>query len=102
MTIAQPILLLDVDGTLIEDRGYRCAQVEAARHVCRKWGLPDYTPTEREINILHACGYSNEWDSTAFNVGINLVEAGRGNSARPDFAGPAAATAHGPTSPAGP
>ena len=82
----QPILLLDIDGTLIEDRGYRHAQVEAARYVCAKWGLPTHTPTEQEINVLHACGYSNEWDSTAFNVGINLVEAGRGNRARPDFA----------------
>jgi len=80
-----PILLLDIDGTLIEDRGYRCAQVEAARHVCALWGLPTHVPDEREINVLHACGYSNEWDSTAFNVGINLVEAARGNVDRPDF-----------------
>ncbi|BCX04268.1 MAG: hypothetical protein KatS3mg053_2206 [Candidatus Roseilinea sp.] len=86
MSVASPILLLDVDGTLIEDRGYRCAQVEAARFVCRKWGLPEHTPTDEEINVLHACGFSNEWDSTAFNVGINLVEASRGNGARPDFA----------------
>ncbi|MCS6846384.1 MAG: hypothetical protein RMN52_01555 [Anaerolineae bacterium] len=86
MSAASPILLLDVDGTLIEDRGYRCAQVEAARFVCRRWGLPDHTPTEDEINVLHACGFSNEWDSTAFNVGINLVESQRGNGARPDFA----------------
>jgi len=82
----RPILLLDIDGTLIEDRGYRHAQVEAARYVCARWSLPTHTPTDREINVLHACGYSNEWDSTAFNVGINLVEAGRGNQARPDFA----------------
>ncbi|MDW8351541.1 MAG: hypothetical protein RML99_06485 [Anaerolineae bacterium] len=86
MSAPPPILLLDVDGTLIEDRGYRCAQVEAARFVCRKWGLPEHTPTEDEINILHACGFSNEWDSTAFNVGINLVEAHRSGAARPDFA----------------
>lgn len=86
MSAASPILLLDVDGTLIEDRGYRCAQVEAARFVCRRWGLPDHKPTEDEINVLHACGFSNEWDSTAFNVGINLVESQRGNRARPDFA----------------
>lgn len=86
MSALSPILLLDVDGTLIEDRGYRCAQVEAARFVCRKWGLPDHTPTEDEINVLHACGFSNEWDSTAFNVGINLIESHRSSGVRPDFA----------------
>ncbi len=86
MSALAPILLLDVDGTLIEDRGYRCAQVEAARFVCRKWGLPDYTPTEDEINVLHACGFSNEWDSTAFNVGINLLTHRCGRPGRPDFA----------------
>jgi len=84
--MSPPILLLDIDGTLIDDRGYRHAQVEAARHVCASWGLPTHTPDEQEINVLHACGYSNEWDSTAFNVGINLVEAARGNHSRPDFA----------------
>jgi len=84
--MSAPVLLLDIDGTLIDDRGYRQAQVEAARHVCISWGLPTYTPDEQEINVLHACGYSNEWDSTAFNVGINLVEAARGNRNRPDFA----------------
>lgn len=81
-----PLLLLDIDGTLIEDRGYRHAQVAAARWVCRRHGWPDHTPTDHEINVLHACGFSNEWDSTPFNVGINLVEAGRNNGARPDFA----------------
>ena len=84
--MSAPILLLDIDGTLIEDRGYRRAQVEAARYVCASWGVPTHTPDEQEINVLHACGYSNEWDSTAFNVGINLVEAARGNPGRPDFA----------------
>ncbi len=83
--MSAPILLLDIDGTLIDDRGYRHAQVEAARYVCASWGLPTHTPDEQEINMLHACGYSNEWDSTAFNVGINLVEAARGNRSRPDF-----------------
>jgi hypothetical protein len=81
-----PILLLDVDGTLIHDRGYRHAQVEAAKWVCRKRNLPEHTPADHEINVLHACGYSNEWDSVPFNVGINLVLAQRGDVSRPDFA----------------
>lgn len=89
-----PVLLLDVDGTLIEDRGYRHAQVAAAKHVCEKLGLPTHAPSDHEINVLHACGFSNEWDSTPFNVGINLLASSRGDpgiehgtsGARPDFA----------------
>ena len=82
----QKILLLDVDGTLIEDRGYRHAMVAAAQHVCRRRNLPTHAPTDHEINVLHACGFSNEWDSVPFTVGINLLLAARGDDARPDFA----------------
>jgi hypothetical protein len=80
------ILLLDVDGTLIHDRGYRHAQVAAAQHVCRRRNLPAHAPNDHEINVLHACGFSNEWDSVPFNVGINLLMAERGDDAQPDFA----------------
>lgn len=79
------ILLLDVDGTLIEDRGYRHAMVAAAQQVCRRRSLPTHAPTDHEINVLHACGFSNEWDSVPFTVGINLLAA-NGDDARPDFA----------------
>jgi hypothetical protein len=80
-----PVLLLDVDGTLIEDRGYRHALVAAAQRVCQKRGLPTWAPTDHEINVLHACGYSNEWDSVPFTVGINMLDARNGNGAQPDF-----------------
>lgn len=82
----QKILLLDVDGTLIEDRGYRHAMVAAAQHVCRRRNLPMHAPTDHEINVLHACGFSNEWDSVPFTVGINLLLAAHSDDARPDFA----------------
>jgi hypothetical protein len=80
------ILLLDVDGTLIHDRGYRHGMVAAAQHVCRRHNLPTHAPTDHEINVLHACGFSNEWDSVPFTVGINLLLAERGDDAKPDFA----------------
>jgi hypothetical protein len=80
------ILLLDVDGTLIHDRGYRHAMVAAAQHVCRRRALPTHAPTDHEINVMHACGFSNEWDSVPFTVGINLLLAANGDDARPDFA----------------
>jgi hypothetical protein len=82
----QTILLLDVDGTLIHDRGYRHAMVAAAQHVCRRRNLPTHAPTDHEINVMHACGFSNEWDSVPFTVGINLLLAARGEDASPDFA----------------
>jgi hypothetical protein len=80
------ILLLDVDGTLIHDRGYRHAMVAAAQHVCRRRALPTHAPTDHEINAMHACGFSNEWDSVPFTVGINLLLAANGDDAPPDFA----------------
>jgi hypothetical protein len=82
----QKILLLDVDGTLIHDLGYRHAMVAAAQHVCRRRNLPTHAPTDHEINVLHACGFSNEWDSVPFTVGINLLLAANGDDAPPDFA----------------
>ncbi len=79
------LFLLDVDGTLIHDLGYRHAMVAVTERVCAERGLPTYAPTDYEINVLHSCGYSNEWDSIPFSVGINLLNARCGNTARPDF-----------------
>lgn len=81
-------MLLDVDGTLIHDRGYRHALVMATQYICGQRGLPTHAPTDHEINVLHSCGYSNEWDSVPFTVGINLLLAHHdlANGTRPDFA----------------
>ena len=89
----RPVLLLDVDGTLIEDRAYRQALVLSAQTICERRGLSVFAPTDHEINILHSCGFSNEWDSLPFAVGINLLHshlsqnghAGHGTGTGPDF-----------------
>jgi hypothetical protein len=79
------ILLLDMDGTLIHDRGYRRAMILGSQWICNERALPTFTPTEDEINIMHSCGYSNEWDSIPFTVGINLLHKTMNDAQRPDF-----------------
>ena len=92
--LSELLFLLDVDGTLIEDRGYRHALVAAAQYICGKRDLPTCAPTDHEINVLHACGFSNEWDSVPFTVGINLLNGFNGDGIRPDFGEWATKTKH--------
>ncbi|MCW1970281.1 MAG: hypothetical protein KIH69_019385 [Anaerolineae bacterium] len=80
------ILLLDIDGTLIHDRGYRHAMRKTIEWVGQQRGLPTHAPAEQEINVLHSCGYSNEWDSVPFSIGINMLMQHLGDNNRPDFA----------------
>jgi hypothetical protein len=71
------ILLLDLDGTLIDDRGYRAAIDATISRYSRAHGLPDWPPTDEEVGVLHAHGFSNEWDSVAFLLGAVHVETAR-------------------------
>ncbi|MCS7061178.1 MAG: hypothetical protein RMN25_08415 [Anaerolineae bacterium] len=82
------ILLLDMDGTLIDDRGYRAAIDATITHYCQEHGLPVFTPSDEDIAVLHAHGFSNEWDSVAFMVGVIYTEthrAGNNRPRRPDY-----------------
>lgn len=82
------ILLLDMDGTLIDDRGYRAAIDATITHYCRQRGLPVFTPSDEDVAVLHAHGFSNEWDSVAFMVGVMYAErhaAGAEQAGRPDY-----------------
>ncbi len=82
------ILLLDMDGTLIDDRGYRAAIDATLTHYCRRHCLPVFTPSDEDVTVLHAHGFSNEWDSIAFLAGVIHAEtyrAGQNRPDRPDF-----------------
>jgi hypothetical protein len=78
-------LLLDLDGTLIHDRGYRAAIDATVIHYCEQNGLTAYPPSDEDVHVLHAHGYSNEWDSVAFLVGILHCSQITGETGRPDF-----------------
>ncbi len=71
------ILLLDLDGTLIDDRGYRAAIDATIVHYSLRHGLPAWPPTDDEVSVLHAHGFSNEWDSVAFLLGAAHLEVAR-------------------------
>ena len=68
------ILLLDMDGTLIDDRGYRAAIDATIVEYCRRHDLPGFPPSDEDVHVLHAHGYSNEWDSVAFMLGVIHLE----------------------------
>ncbi len=82
------ILLLDMDGTLIDDRGYRAAIDATITRFCQQHRLPVFTPSDDDVAVLHAHGFSNEWDSVAFLAGVIYAEsyrAGEGRPERPDY-----------------
>lgn len=64
------LILLDLDGTLIHDRGYRAAIDATILRYARQNDLPACAPSDDDVHLLHAHGYSNEWDSVAFLAGI--------------------------------
>jgi hypothetical protein len=69
------ILLFDVDGVLVEDRGYRAAVIATVNTFSRQMGLNDTHLTPGSIDLFHAHGFVNEWDSTPFVIGSLILEA---------------------------
>jgi phosphoglycolate phosphatase-like HAD superfamily hydrolase len=69
------LLLFDVDGVLVEDRGYRAAVIATVNYFSRHMGVNDTHLTPASIDLFHAHGFVNEWDSTPFILGVLLIEA---------------------------
>lgn len=78
-------ILLDLDGTLIRDRGYRAAIDATVIGYSQQHHLPIYPPYDDDIHLLHAHGYSNEWDTVAFLAGILHHAQNTGFVGRPDY-----------------
>jgi phosphoglycolate phosphatase-like HAD superfamily hydrolase len=68
------LLLFDVDGVLVDARGYLKALQDTVAHFSRKMGAGDHPPTEEEVRTFEANGLTSEWDSGAACVGVLLVE----------------------------
>jgi hypothetical protein len=79
------LFLLDLDGTLIRDRGYRAAIDATVIGYSQQHHLSVYPPSDDDIYLLHAHGYSNEWDTVAFLAGILHHAQNTGLSGRPDY-----------------
>ena len=76
------ILLFDIDGVLIDDRGYRAGIVATVNLYSRIMGQGDRAPNPAEVEIFHAHGYTNEWDICPFAIGALIVSTLR---AHPDL-----------------
>ena len=77
------ILLLDVDGVLVEDRGYRAGVVATINYYSRLMGQGDRAPDAVAIEVFHAHGFTNEWDICPLAIGILITAALKQN---PDLA----------------
>lgn len=59
----QTIFLFDIDGVLVEPRGYRAAVQAALQYFTREMGLqPAHLPGEEEISLFEASRITSEWD----------------------------------------
>ena len=66
-----PIFLFDIDGVLVEPRGYQAAFQATVRHFTRQMGLPDeLTPDEDDIALFEANRVTSEWDSVPLTLAI--------------------------------
>lgn len=68
------LLLFDVDGVLVEPRGYLKALQDTVTRFSRQMGLGELPPTEQDVHAFEACGLTSEWDSGAACVGALLLE----------------------------
>jgi hypothetical protein len=68
------ILLLDVDGVLIEDGGYYAALVKTLDYFNRLLGAGPIVFSLPDRDQFHARGYVNEWDLCPLCAGILLIE----------------------------
>jgi len=74
------ILLLDVDGVLVDDRGYRAGVAATINHYSQMMGQGDRAPDAAAIEVFHAHGFTNEWDICPLAIGILITAGLRENS----------------------
>lgn len=68
------LLLFDVDGVLVNARGYLRALQDTVAHFGRALGLGEHLLSEADVRTLEACGLTSEWDSAPVCVGALLIE----------------------------
>ncbi len=56
------ILILDIDGVLLQPGGYREAVKATINYFTRQAGLPDLAPGEEVLAFFESQGITNEWD----------------------------------------
>jgi len=66
------IVLFDIDGVLIESRGYRAATMATLSHLYAELGLKFPLPSAQTIGLMESFGITNEWDMIAFCISMIL------------------------------
>ncbi len=66
------ILLFDMDGVLLESRGYHLALQETVRRMARALGFGDATLSTDDIAAFEAGGITSEWDEAAITTMLLL------------------------------
>jgi hypothetical protein len=68
------ILLLDVDGVLVENRAYRAGIQHTTAYFSRRLGLAAQAPTDADIEVFESESITVEWDSCAVVAAALLLE----------------------------
>jgi len=68
------LLLFDIDGVLVEARGYLRALQDTVAHFSHQMGVGSHPPTEAEVRALEANGLTSEWDSAPTCVAVLLLQ----------------------------
>ena len=68
------LFLFDVDGVLVEARGYLRALQDTVAHFARRMGVGKIAPTEEEVRAGEAHGLTSEWDSSPTYILALLLE----------------------------
>ncbi|MCD4684885.1 MAG: hypothetical protein K8S97_02990, partial [Anaerolineae bacterium] len=69
------LLLLDVDGVLVQPVGYKDALRATVDFFAAQMGQPSLALTYDEIAVFESCGLTNEWDSGAVCISALLLAA---------------------------
>ena len=69
------ILLFDMDGVLLESRGYHLALQETVRYIAKALGFGDLTLSADDIATFEAAGVNKEWDEAAIATALLLESA---------------------------
>ena len=64
------ILLLDMDGVLLEPGGYHEAARASVRTVGQLLGFGGVELSQENLHDLEACGVTNEWDTVAMSLAV--------------------------------
>ena len=68
------IILFDMDGVLLEQRGYHTALIAAVKRIGAALGAPNAAITPAEIGRFEAMSVTNEWDSQSIVTALILIQ----------------------------